>query len=386
MSKFDRLPDRTGTGAYKWEARTEAEKQNGIVAMSVADMELPAPECVQEEIRRMTECGVYGYTSMDERYVLALQSWMRSRHGWEVKKEEIVPIHGVVPAIAMCVQAYTQVSDGVIIQPPVYPPFRSVVNANGRRVIENPLIYENGRYRMDYEDLAKKASDPRAKLLILCSPHNPVGRVWEKEELEKLHSICAENGVIVVSDEIHFDLVKGAEHTVYAKVDPDAVVMTAPSKTFNVPGLSLSNMVIANEERREAMKNTISACGGSGVPYFGRAALCAAYEKGAEWLDEVLDYIQGNCDALEAFLAEHFPQVKLVSREGTYLLWADCTALGIPEEELLRFLREEAGWIVQGGSGFGEQGRGFVRINAALPRPELEKAMKRLLEAVEKRG
>ena len=235
MFTFDSLVDRSHTGAVKWERRTDAEKQAGILAMSVADMEFPVAPCIRDAVVRAAEHGIYGYTDPEARYFAAVRRWMALRHDWDVSAEDVTCIHGVVPAISMCVRAFTQPGDGVIIQPPVYPPFRSMVEINGRRVVDNALINEGGRYRMDYEDLERCASDPRVKLMVLCSPHNPVGRVWSREELEKVHDICRRHGVIVASDEIHFDLVTGGAHTLYAKVDPDAGVMTAPSTTFNVP-------------------------------------------------------------------------------------------------------------------------------------------------------
>lgn len=386
MFTFDTLADRSQTGAVKWERRTEAEKQAGIVAMSVADMEFPVAPCVREAVIRAAEHGIYGYTDPNERYFAAVKRWMALRHDWDVAAEDVTCIHGVVPAIAVCVRAFTQVGDGVIIQPPVYPPFRQMVETNGRRVVNNPLINEGGRYRMDFEDLEQKASDPRAKLMVLCSPHNPVGRVWTREELERVHEICKRHGVIVASDEIHFDLLPHGAHTVYAKVDPDAVVLTAPSKTFNVPGLQLSNAIVKNAARREAFRAELLACGGSNISYFGYAATCAAYEGGEEWLDALLDYLRGNEALAREFFAKRFPQVRISPLEGTYLLWADCRALGVPDEERDAFLRQDAGWIVNAGGMFGEEGKGFERINIALPRPELQKALDRLSLAAQKVG
>jgi len=386
MHNFDVLVDRTGTGAAKWAGRTEAEKQAGIIPMSVADMEFQVPECVRKAVIQAAEHGIYGYTDSDERYFSALKGWMATRHDWAVEDEDVVCIHGVVPAVAMCVRAYTEEGDGVIIQSPVYPPFFSMVENNKRRVVTNPLINEDGYYRMDYEDLEQKAADPRNKLLVLCSPHNPVGRVWKMEELEKLHEICRRNGVMVVSDEIHFDLIPNGKHIVYAKVDPDAVILTAPSKTFNVPGLRLSNAIIRNPERREAFRAALDACGGGGVTYFGHAAMIAAYEEGAQWLDEAMAYVRGNYLMLSEFFAERFPQVRISPQEGTYLAWVDYRPLGVEKEAMEKFLREKAGWLIGGGRAFGEEGEGFVRINIALPRPELKKALERLSAAAKKMG
>ena len=386
MFAFDTLIDRSQTGAVKWERRTEAEKRAGIVAMSVADMEFGVAPCVREAVVRAAEHGVYGYTDPNERYFAAVKRWMALRHGWDVRAEDVTCIHGVVPAIAVCVRAFTQPGDGVIIQPPVYPPFRQMIESNGRRVLNNALINENGRYRMDYEDLERKAADPRARLMVLCSPHNPVGRVWTREELARVHEICKRHGVTVASDEIHFDLVAGGAHTVYANVDPDAIVLTAPSKTFNVPGLQLANAIIRNVARRNAFREELTACGGSNISYFGYAATCAAYEGGEEWLDALLDYLRGNEALVRDFMARRFPQVRISPMEGTYLLWLDYRALGVPDAEVNQFLRQDAGWIVNAGEMFGAEGRGFVRVNIALPRPELQKALDRLAAAAQKMG
>ena len=386
MFAFDTLIDRSQTGAVKWERRTEAEKREGIVAMSVADMEFGVAPCVREAVVRAAEHGVYGYTDPNERYFAAVKRWMALRHGWDVRAEDVTCIHGVVPAIAVCVRAFTQPGDGVIIQPPVYPPFRQMIESNGRRVLNNALINENGRYRMDYEDLERKAADPRARLMVLCSPHNPVGRVWTREELARVHEICKRHGVTVASDEIHFDLVAGGAHTVYANVDPDAIVLTAPSKTFNVPGLQLANAIIRNVARRNAFREELMACGGSNISYFGYAATCAAYEGGEEWLDALLDYLRGNEALVRDFMARRFPQARISPMEGTYLLWLDYRALGVPDAEVNQFLRQDAGWIVNAGEMFGAEGRGFVRVNIALPRPELQKALDRLAAAAQKMG
>lgn len=386
MFAFDTLIDRSQTGAVKWERRTEAEKREGIVAMSVADMEFGVAPCVREAVVRAAEHGVYGYTDPNERYFAAVKRWMALRHGWDVRAEDVTCIHGVVPAIAVCVRAFTQPGDGVIIQLPVYPPFRQMIESNGRRVLNNALINENGRYRMDYEDLERKAADPRARLMVLCSPHNPVGRVWTREELARVHEICKRHGVTVASDEIHFDLVAGGAHTVYANVDPDAIVLTAPSKTFNVPGLQLANAIIRNVARRNAFREELTACGGSNISYFGYAATCAAYEGGEEWLDALLDYLRGNEALVRDFMARRFPQARISPMEGTYLLWLDYRALGVPDAEVNQFLRQDAGWIVNAGEMFGAEGRGFVRVNIALPRPELQKALDRLAAAAQKMG
>ena len=383
--EFDTLIDRTGTGASKWEGRTDEERQLGIVPMSVADMELPVAPCVREAAVRAAQHGIYGYTSPDAPYFDAVIGWMRARHGVALMPENIVPVSGVVPAISIAIRAFTQPGDGIIVQPPVYHPFYSTVELNGRRVERCPLALNSDRYHMDYAALEQAASKPDVKLMLLCSPHNPVGRVWTREELLQLFEICKRNNVLVLADEIHGDLVKAGRHTSFPTLSPDtaqhSLTFTAPSKTFNVPGLQNANALIFDPSLRERFQLQSSTDGFDNISYFGHAVSIAAYNEGAPWLDAVLPYIDGNYALLDAFLKAHMPRVRLFPMEGTYLAWVDFSGLGLDASALKAFLRDEAHLILNDGAMFGEEGAGFARFNLALPRQELQKALDRLAEA-----
>ncbi len=385
MYDFDTLVDRNGTGACKWDRRTAAEKAQGIIPLSIADMEFPVAPCVKEAVVRAAERGIYGYTDPEERYFGAVMGWMEKRHGMKVRREEIVCLYGVVPALHAAVRAYTEPGDKVILQTPVYYPFSEAVTLTGREIAENPLKEVNGRYEMDFEGLEKLAGDPRTKLLLLCSPHNPVGRVWREEELMRLHEICWENGVVVVSDEIHFDLVLHGRHTpalcVSEKAKMNSILCTAPSKTFNVPGLQLANMIIPNETLRARFRKQIASDGYSNISHFGYAATIAAYEGGDQWLDALLDYLRGNERVMRGFLEEHFPEAVFSPMEGTYLAWVNFRCLKKDPAALERFMRGAAGLFLDEGRIFGPAGEGYERFNIALPRAELKKALTRLYEA-----
>ena len=381
MFDFDTLTDRDQYGALKWDRRSAEEKALGIVPMSVADMEFPVAPCVKEMVMRSAENALYGYTDPEERFYRAVCRWMRLRHGWEVRADEISCLYGVVPALSAAIRAFTREGDGVLIQTPVYYPFGDMIQRNGRTVVENPLIRgEDGRYRMDFEQLSRAARG--AKLMLLCSPHNPVGRVWTREELETVRGICRERGVMVVSDEIHFDLILSGTHTPYAKLDPDTVVMTAPSKTFNVPGLQLANMVIPNPEIKRAFDGRIHADGFSNISHFGWAATVGAYESGEAWLDALIAYLRDNFRAFQSFFAAEFPDFTVTPLEGTYLAWVDFRPLGLRGRALEAVTRGKARLVLDEGYIFGPQGDGFERFNIALPRTELMRNLERLKKAI----
>ncbi len=388
---FDTLTSRDDTGCAKWARRTPEEKAAGIVPMSIADMEFRCAPCVVDAMCRAAEHGIYGYTDADDRYNTAVQGWMARRHGWAIEKEWIVPESGVVPALSVAVRAFTEPGDAVIIQPPGYGPFVNSVLDNGREAIYNPLVMgEDGLYRMDLADLRSKASNPRAKVLLLCSPHNPVGRIWTPEELRQVADICRENDLLIVSDEIHFDLELHGRHTVLPLAAPDfadrCVILTAASKTFNLAGLKLANTIIQNPALREKYAKRQRSDGQGNVSYFGYHATIAAYDEGAPWLDALHDYVRGNFDLLGVWLSEHLPTVKLLPVQGTYLAWTDWRALGLSMDALRAFVRGEAMLFLGEGTQFGQGGEGFMRLNLALPRPVLAQALDRLLVAIRKRG
>lgn len=388
---FDTLLDRSNAGSAKWQRRTDAEKAANIVPMSIADMEfLCAPKLV-EAVQEAARFGNYGYTDADERYYAAVAGWMERRHGWHVEREWIVPENGVVPALCVAVRAFTELGDPVLIQSPGYYPFSMAVEMNGRVPLYSPLVLgDDDLYHMDFDDLRKKASDPRVKLMILCSPHNPVGRIWTAEELRTVADICLEHGVVVVSDEIHFDLALYGKHTVFCEAAPQirdqCIICTAPSKTFNLAGMQLSNMIIPGKALREKYVARMNADGYSNASYFGYHATIAAYNKCEPWLEALLEYLRGNVAFFGRWLAENMPMVRLLPLQGTYLAWTDWRALGMTDEELERFVRGDAMLFLDEGTMFGSGGEGFMRFNLALPRAELQKALDRLLVAAKAKG
>jgi cystathionine beta-lyase len=397
---FDREIDRRGTRSVKWEyvpneehTRMEPTAQffgeDRILPMWVADMDFPAPPAVIEAMKERAEHGVFGYTAPSASYFQAVEDWMRRRHGWEIDRRWIVTTPGVIPALKAVVRTFSAQGEKVLIQPPVYHPFYHVIEGNQRMLVANPLVYENTAYKMDYADLEEKLADPLVKLVVLCSPHNPIGRVWNEEELTRLGEMCLAHGVLVVSDEIHCDLLfKGVRFTPFAALGEafaqNAVVCTAGSKTFNLAGLHHSNIIIPNPGLREQFKNTLESSSAFGNDIFGLVALEAAYSEGEEWLDQLLDYLDGNRQYLEDYLARHIPPIKVVKPQGTYLVWLDCRGLGLDREGLQKFMREEARLYLDEGYIFGPQGEGFERMNIACPRSILADALERIRGAVER--
>jgi cystathionine beta-lyase len=388
---FDRLPDRNGTGALKWDRRTPEEKRRGIVPLSVADMEFACARPIQEAVRRAAEHGLYGYTDPDERYFDAVTGWMLRRHGLRVRSEEIVCENGVIPALSTALRALTRAGEGVIYFTPVYYPFWQVVSLNDRRAEECPLQKGgDGSYQMDFDRLEDLARKRDVTALLLCSPHNPVGRVWTREELARVVDICRRHGVVLLSDEIHFDIVLEGEHTVLPRALDGAaeitVLCTSPSKTFNLAGLRLANIIIQNPDLRTSYKRRQAADGNSNIAYFGRAAIIAAYEDCAPWVDELCAYLRGNLSLMESFFAQRFPGVTLTKTQGTYFAWADFSAWGLADDALSGFLRQDAELVLDDGTMFGASGSGCARFNVALPRAELQKALDRLDAAAKRAG
>ena len=390
MYDFETLRQRRDGSAEKWNGMLRAGVDDPeVVPFSVADMEfLAAPE-ILEVLEEKVSFGVFGYTAPDDGYRQAVCRWMEQRHGWETQPDWQGQTSGVVAAIGIAIRALTQPGDGILIQPPVYPPFRRMVTKNGRTLLENPLKLENGRYTMDFDDLEEKAKG--AKMMLLCSPHNPVGRVWTREELEKVAEICNRHNVLVFSDEIHFDFVfPGHVHTVYATLSEtcreNCIVGTAASKSFNLAGLSTSNIIIPNEILRKQFAKQTYLEAGQLNQYFGLAATRAAYEKGAGWLDALILYLKENEKVCRSFFAAHFPDVTVSPLEGTYLLWVDFRSFSLDARSLEEFMTREAKLFLDEGWIFGPQGEGFERINLACPRRYLEAGLERLRQAAEKRG
>lgn len=384
---FDRIVERKNTDSIKYDFAGKRGKPEGLLPLWVADMDFPAPPCVIEALEQKSRHGIFGYSEAGEDYFSALYGWLNRRLGWQVKNEWLIMTPGVVFAINAVIRALTRENDGILIQQPVYYPFYSSIKANGRRPVVNQLVYENGGYTVDLADFERKIREENVRLFILCSPHNPVGRVWTREELAAMGDICLKHGVLVVADEIHADFVyKGYHQHVFAGLKPEygdiTVTCTAPSKTFNLAGLQISNVFAENETLRRALREEIWRTGYSQVGIMGIVACRAAYAEGEPWLEQLLRYLEGNLAFLRGFLKERLPELVLVEPQGTYLAWIDCSALLLGERELDDFMVNEAGLWLDDGPMFGAGGSGFQRLNIACPRALLEDALLRLERAV----
>ncbi|HER24917.1 MAG TPA: pyridoxal phosphate-dependent aminotransferase [Candidatus Atribacteria bacterium] len=384
---FDKVIDRTNYHSVKWDELDTIFGAKDILPMWVADMEFRSPKPVIEAIRKAAEHGIYGYTSRPDSYYQAIIGWMEKRHHWKVKKDWLAFSPGVVPALSFIIRAFTEPGDKVVIQPPVYYPFFRVIENNGCHVVNNPLKFGNKKYFMDYDDLERKVSDPRVKLLILCSPHNPVGRVWQKEELIILGEICIKHNIMVVSDEIHADILfKGHKHTPFAKISPayahNSITCTAPSKTFNLAGLQTSTIIIPNKKYYKIYQNILDSLTLNENNVFGLVALESAFRYGEEWLEQLLTYLKTNLEFLSRYFRENIPKIKVIKPEGTYLIWLDCRQLGLNVQDLNNLMINKAKVALDDGCWFGIGGEGFMRINIACPRSMLEEGLKRIERAV----
>ena len=386
---FDEVIDRSGTYAVKLEAMPQGAPKDALPVW-VADMDFPCAEPIIKALHERVDRRIFGYTmygSDDVKDVVT--GWFRKRFGWEVAREDLVFSPGVVPALAYLIQLLTKEGDGVIIQRPVYHPFANKLLGHRRRIANNALIYENGAYRMDYADLEAKLAEENNKGLILCSPHNPVGRVWTEEELRRVVDLAKRYGKWIISDEIHSDLVrKGVTHHPLLKVAPDyadhIIVCTAPSKTFNLAGMQLSNLVIPNKEwQKQWTEGMNGSCFLSSPSPFGIAALIAAYTEGEEWLEQVRDYIDGNIQYVKDYVKEHFPKAHVVDTEGTYLVWIDFNGYEKDPKRLEACMQKEGKIAFDEGYIFGEEGSGFERLNVATPRKNVEECMRRIGNALE---
>ena len=378
---FDRVIERRDTDSIKWKAYGA-----DILPMWVADMDFLAPPQVVDALVQRAQQGVYGYPDRPASYYEAMIDWMRARHGWEIKRAWLAHSPGVVTALNLAVNAFSQPGDKIIVQPPVYFPFFPIIKNNGRQVVFNPLREENGYYRMDLAHLEKHI-DSRTKAVMLCSPHNPVGRVWTKDELSALAEICVRKNVLIFSDEIHSDLVLyGHKHVPLATLAPEVaditVTLIAPSKTFNVPGLFTSALIIPNPKLYAQFKNTVENFSLDHINIFGMVSLEAAYRHGAEWLDQLLAYLQGNIDYTLQFFRERLPQIKVACPEGTYLLWLDCRALGLSHDALRDLFLKNAKVALNEGHTFGAGGEGFMRMNIGCPRAVVQQGLERIERAV----
>lgn len=382
---FETLIDRSAHGSGKWE---EMRKKNpdtkaGVVPFSVADMEFKnAPE-IGEGLKAYMDTHVLGYTSPTQDYLDTVCSWMREQHGWHIQPEHIVCTCGVVSALFVAVKAFCQPGDGVIVMPPVYYPFYAAAENGGCEVVRCPLIYKDHTYSMDFDLLEKLAAEEKNTMLIFCSPHNPVGRVWTPEELRRVGEICLKNNVRIISDEIHFDLVwPGYHHTVFPNAgdfSDKVIVCTAPSKTFNLAAMQTSNIIIPNKADRERF---LEVLGHGGPGALGLEACRIAYTQCKPWMGEMLETIYGNYQFAVSFIGEHMPEIKPVELQGTYLLWLDCTALGKSAKELEALMVQKAQLFFDEGYVFGPEGEGFERVNLAVPRWALEEGLVRMEKAI----
>ncbi|MCL2254274.1 MAG: pyridoxal phosphate-dependent aminotransferase [Lachnospiraceae bacterium] len=376
---FDKVINRIGTGSIKFDFVNERGKPCDILPMWVADMDFPAPAKVLEDMKQAVAHGIFGYTEPMADYFDAVSGWFQTRFGYTVERNEIVLTPGIVYALAQMVLAYTKAGDSVMIQTPVYYPFYDIIRDNDRQVVKNPLIYQEGNYTIDFDDFENKIKSENVKLFILCNPHNPVGRVFTKAELMRISEISKRYGVIIAADEIHCDFVYPEyEHVTFGKINEDSIICTAPSKTFNLAGLQVSNIFIKNENLRQKLKRQINKSGYSQLNTLGLVACRSAYKNGAEWLDQLKEYLYGNISFTKAFLNERLPKVKLIPPQGTYLLWLDFSEYNLPQKQLDRLIVHKAKLWLDSGVMFGEDGHGFQRINIACPRKTLEIALLKL--------
>ncbi|WP_018751174.1 MalY/PatB family protein [Paenibacillus sanguinis] len=379
---FDEMMDRSGTEAKKYSVYTD-----DIIPMWIADTDFKCPEPVIQALMNRVEHGIYGYPHVDNTLGRALGCWTEKRFGWKIKEEWVEYSPAVVPALAMAVQAYTEPGEQVLIQTPVYPPFHQVIENNDRVKVTNSLVLRNGSYEIDFTDLEEKLSHPKTKLMLLCHPHNPTGRVFSEEELRSIGELCLKHHVIVVSDEIHSDLVyPGRKHLPFAMLSEEianrCLVCMNPSKTFNLAGLRTAGIVIPNAQLREAYHDRLIKNKSDGRTIFGLLALETAYSECDYYAEQLVDYLSGNLAYLLDYFARYIPEIMPIRPEATYLVWLDCRALQMDQPELLSFMEKQAKLGLNDGASFGQEGIGFVRMNIGCPKQVLVEALKRLEKAV----
>lgn len=387
MFDFDTVIDRRGTNCIKYDFARQRGKPEGVLPLWVADMDFQTAPYILEKLEERVRHGIFGYSEGKEEYFQALEGWYEKHFGWKVKRNWLVKTPGVVFALAAAIKAFTREGDAVLLQQPVYYPFSEVIKDNNRKLVNSPLKLVDGHYEIDFQDLEEKIVQEQVKLFLLCSPHNPVGRVWKEWELRKIGDICLKHGVLVVSDEIHSDFVwEENRHRMFASLDPEyekiSVTCTSPSKTFNLAGLQISNIFIPNHDLKVKFRHAVSAAGYSQVNGLGITACQAAYEGGEEWLDELRKYLWDNYLFLENYLETRIPKIHPIKPEGTYLIWMDFRELGMTEEEREDLIVNRANLWLDSGAMFGPDGEGFERINIACPRKVLEQALGQLEQAL----
>ena len=389
MSKiydFDHIIDRKNTNSVKVDSLKEVFGDNDLIPLWVADMDFLSPPEITEALKQRVEHGVFGYFKPDENYYTSIINWLENKHNWTIDKQAITFIPGVVKGIAFAIDVFTNPNDRIIIQPPVYPPFKTTTVGLNRESVKNPLILENGQYKMNFDNLRELAKTD-CKMLILCNPHNPAGRVWNKEELIELAEICFDNNILVISDEIHSDLaLPNYTHIPFATVSEKAaqnnITLMAPSKTFNIAGIVSSFGVIENKEIREKYFKYLDARQLGDGTIFGYLAAQYAYEYGSEWLEEAIEYIQKNIDFVDQYLKKNIPQIKAIIPEASFLIWLDCRELNLSQRELESLFVHKAKLALNSGTFFGKEGAGFMRLNVGCPQSTLQKALDNLKKAV----
>lgn len=381
---FDKINDRRGTNCYKWDLIARRGLDPDTLPLWVADMDFETVSEIKERLKAAADHGIYGYSMLGDAYYSALHEWFSGRFGWNITKNEVIVTPGVVFALAAAVRAFTHKGESVMIQRPVYHPFSHVIDDNERHLVNNPLVFRDGKYHMDYDDMEQKIISEHVKLFLLCSPHNPVSRVWSREELCRAAEICKKHDVIMVVDEIHCDFVyEGHRHTSFGTLSEyadRAVICTAPSKTFNLADLQLSNIIIPDSKLRSAFQAEMKRIAYSGANLFGQISCQAAYENGARWLDELLVYLQGNISCIREYLGKNLPEVHMIEPEGTYLIWLDFREYGLTAEELNHKILYGARLWLNEGTMFGPEGDGFMRMNIACPRSTIQQALERLFQ------
>lgn len=386
---FDTPINRKGTNSLKFDSATAQGKSEDLLSMWVADMDFACPQAAVDRICKRAQHGVFGYTRQGNDYLKTVTAWM-NRYGWQPKEEWVVSTPGVVFALGAAVRAFTKPGDAALIQQPVYYPFSNMVTQNGRTLVNAPLRYFNGRYYIDFDAFEQAIVANQVKLFLLCNPHNPVGRLWTREELQKLADICLRHQVLVVSDEIHMDFARpGFEHTVFATLSDEiaqrCIICTAASKTFNLAGLETSNIFIPNDLLRTQFQDVMQSMGVFCPNLLGLEATQACYEEGADWLEALKEYLEGNWELCEQHLRDHAPMLHLIPAESTYLAWIDCRALNLYGEELRKLIEDEAKLWLDLGDMFGPDGDGFIRVNLATQRATVQQALTQLTDAVANR-
>lgn len=381
---FDRQIQRRGTDSYKWDSASRED----VLPMWVADMDFQTAPAIIEALQHRVSHGIFGYTRVPESYYKSVMDWFARRHGWTVDRRWIIYTSGVVPAVSAIIKALTVPGDKVLVQTPVYNCFFSSIRNNGCETVSSPLIHTGNTFVIDYDDLERKAANPKVKAMLLCNPHNPAGRVWKREELVRIGEICLRHGVTVVSDEIHCELVfPGHTYTPFASISEEflqhSVTCISPSKAFNIAGLQIANIVCADASLREKIDRAINDNEVCDVNPFGVIATQAAYNEGEEWLTQLIEYLHANYLYMQEFCRELLPEFPITTLEGTYLVWMDCRTLGIPSEVLELKLIEKAGLWLNAGTMYGAEGEGFMRWNIACPRAELAKGLKRFMNFVQ---